>query len=279
MPHDKNYYTAGDMARMFSLSRQTLLYYDKIGLLKPEYVSENGYRHYSLHQYLELEIISNFRKIDVPIEEIQEYLNHRSPEALRRILKERHKQSKEIIKLNQNICKDIESMYEQLDEIDESLLDQFTLSYRHEKKLYMSRITTARGNKAIVPRLSEHNSKAFSEHHFKDSRVGWVIEKDRFLTGESGMAIAYFSNVSENYYNEQQEYYTMPGGLYLTLRFKGTFHVHKRELAEKFNEFLEGNSLHPVGNLFVQPLKNYWMCMTQEEYITQISMQVERIEE
>ena len=53
----KLYYTAGELADLFELPKQTLLYYDKMGVLSPEFISENNYRHYSLKQYLILEVI------------------------------------------------------------------------------------------------------------------------------------------------------------------------------------------------------------------------------
>ena len=43
----KLYYTAGELADLFELPKQTLLYYDKMGILSPEFISENNYRHYS----------------------------------------------------------------------------------------------------------------------------------------------------------------------------------------------------------------------------------------
>ena len=70
----KLYYTAGELADLFELPKQTLLYYDKMGVLSPEFISENNYRHYSLKQYLILEVILNMRKLGIPISKIKEYL-------------------------------------------------------------------------------------------------------------------------------------------------------------------------------------------------------------
>lgn len=78
----ENYFTAGELASMFGISKQSLLYYDKIHLLSPDFISENGYRHYSITQYLDLEIIVNLRSLDIPINDIQDYLNNRSREKL-----------------------------------------------------------------------------------------------------------------------------------------------------------------------------------------------------
>ena len=72
--NSKLYYTAGELADLFELPKQTLLYYDKMGILSPEFISENNYRHYSLKQYLILEVILNMRKLGIPISKIKEYL-------------------------------------------------------------------------------------------------------------------------------------------------------------------------------------------------------------
>ncbi len=40
----------GDMAKMHDISRQTLTYYDRIGLFKPHRVDTNGYRYYHANQ-------------------------------------------------------------------------------------------------------------------------------------------------------------------------------------------------------------------------------------
>lgn len=39
---NQNFFTAGEMASLFGISKQTLLYYDKIHLLSPDYIGENG---------------------------------------------------------------------------------------------------------------------------------------------------------------------------------------------------------------------------------------------
>ena len=42
--------SSGEFAQMCSVSRELLIHYDKIGLLKPHEVKDNGYRYYSLRQ-------------------------------------------------------------------------------------------------------------------------------------------------------------------------------------------------------------------------------------
>lgn len=67
MSDKKEYYTAGELAKLFGIPKQTMFYYDKMGLLTPEFVAENGYRYYAMPQYLTLEIILFLRKLDISV--------------------------------------------------------------------------------------------------------------------------------------------------------------------------------------------------------------------
>ena len=45
---DKELYTIGEVGRICGISAKALRYYDKIGIISPDHISEeNGYRYYS----------------------------------------------------------------------------------------------------------------------------------------------------------------------------------------------------------------------------------------
>ena len=49
LPLEQSYYRIGEVSRATGLSKDTLHFYDKIGLLSPDHVDpQNGYRYYSL---------------------------------------------------------------------------------------------------------------------------------------------------------------------------------------------------------------------------------------
>lgn len=62
--------TVGRLARRFGLSRSTLLYYDRIGLLSPSERSAADYRLYSAADVRRLEKILAFRGVGLPLESI-----------------------------------------------------------------------------------------------------------------------------------------------------------------------------------------------------------------
>jgi DNA-binding transcriptional MerR regulator len=63
-------YTIGQLAREFGLSRSTLLYYDRIGLLSPSGRSDARYRLYSLADRKRLEAICTYRQAGLAIDDI-----------------------------------------------------------------------------------------------------------------------------------------------------------------------------------------------------------------
>ncbi len=63
-------YAISEMASLFNVSRQTLIYYDKIGLFKPAVVNEKGYRFYSPTQIPLMRLICMLRDLGLELDEI-----------------------------------------------------------------------------------------------------------------------------------------------------------------------------------------------------------------
>ena len=51
-------YKISEFAKLCNVSRATLIYYDKIGLLSPQITGENGYRNYTIEQHQKYSIIA-----------------------------------------------------------------------------------------------------------------------------------------------------------------------------------------------------------------------------
>ncbi|SDZ78171.1 MerR family transcriptional regulator [Microbulbifer marinus] len=62
-------------ARRFNLSRSTLLYYDRIGLLKPASTSDSGYRLYGERELARMERIETFRNAGLPLKAIRDIVD------------------------------------------------------------------------------------------------------------------------------------------------------------------------------------------------------------
>ena len=63
-------YSTGQFAKLANVTERTIRYYDKIGLLKPSFVMENGYRRYTQSDLLKLQKILTLKHMGFSLEEI-----------------------------------------------------------------------------------------------------------------------------------------------------------------------------------------------------------------
>ncbi|MFT4302383.1 MAG: MerR family transcriptional regulator [Desulfovibrio sp.] len=62
----------GEFARLCHTTKETLLHYDRKGLLQPRYIAENGYRFYSAEQFFDFDMISLLKETGSSLDEIRE---------------------------------------------------------------------------------------------------------------------------------------------------------------------------------------------------------------
>lgn len=70
-------YTVKKVSAMSGVSVRTLHFYDELGLLKPAYVGENGYRFYKEEQLLVLQQILFYRELGMELKQIKEILGNK----------------------------------------------------------------------------------------------------------------------------------------------------------------------------------------------------------
>ena len=80
----------GDFSRMSKVTVKAIRYYEKEGLLTPNYVDENnGYRYYETSQLIEISRIIYLKQIGLTIAEIKQIIiKHESLESLLKTKKE-----------------------------------------------------------------------------------------------------------------------------------------------------------------------------------------------
>ncbi len=73
--------TVSKMAEIHKISRQTLIFYDKINLFRPASVDENGYRYYHYTQIPYLREICFLKSVGVKLEDIKAHIENRSTDS------------------------------------------------------------------------------------------------------------------------------------------------------------------------------------------------------
>lgn len=72
---NEKYYTIGEVSKICNISTKALRFYDKIGLISPDMVSEeNKYRYYTRKTLLSVPIIKYYKQMGFKLDEMQEVL-------------------------------------------------------------------------------------------------------------------------------------------------------------------------------------------------------------
>ena len=101
----QNLFPIGDVAKLFHLSVSSLRHYEQMGLITPEYTDPNsGYRYYSVRQFEVLNNIRYLRTLDMPLEEIADFLGNRDVERI----EEKLRSQKQIVMEKQEELRRIE---------------------------------------------------------------------------------------------------------------------------------------------------------------------------
>lgn len=83
--------TVKQLAAISGVTVRTLHHYDKIGLLKPAWIGENGYRYYGRAQLLRLQQILFHREFGAPLNEIAELLDMEAEDQVGVLLRHRER--------------------------------------------------------------------------------------------------------------------------------------------------------------------------------------------
>ena len=87
----QEYLSAGRFAALVGTTKETLFHYDEIGLFVPKRRGTNGYRYYAMDQMETFDVIGMLRELGMPLAEIRNYLEQRSPEKFGVLLEQEEK--------------------------------------------------------------------------------------------------------------------------------------------------------------------------------------------
>lgn len=107
----KEYYTVGEIGKIFGVSIDTLRYYSKVGLIIPRHIGENNYRYYSIEQFESISTVLFLRSIGTPIEKIIDILHHKDMTLLQEELHQQEEALQEKISQLQQLKSKVESFH------------------------------------------------------------------------------------------------------------------------------------------------------------------------
>ncbi|WP_094604892.1 hypothetical protein SPSIL_018370 [Sporomusa silvacetica DSM 10669] len=271
----QEFFTIGEMSRLFHVKVETLRYYDEIGLLKPQYTNkQTHYRYYSTQQFERLNSIKYLRTLGVPISKLLDFFNYRDIDKLVVMLNTkkteiaRKKRELEIIerKISRRLGQIEDAINTPLDIIAEVKLPEWRVAYLRREYA-----------------LGEDIEYPISEL-VKD----YGIDGDIFL-GKIGISIA-LSDLKANKFDRYSSIFmileeedpiitsdiTFPAREYLRIRFKGS-HMDASQYYNKLFIYMTKNHYGLVDESIEIALIDYGITNDTDKYVTEILLPYVRL--
>lgn len=262
----KEYYKIGEISRIYGIGRDSLMYYEKLGILKPLRDS-NGYRLYTMNDIWKLNLIKELRTFDFSMEKIKEYIDNRTVHNTKEMLNEEialiDKTINDLTTLKDTIIKRIESInYAE----ENTILDSIKIIYAEEKKALKLNGNISRDEEVdyLVKKLQKKCEDKF--YLLGNTKIGAVYNLESLKKGiyNEYKSVFCFLDDSDQNYNM-----VLSKGYYVSISYKGPYCSNKNYLHKLF-DFIHKNNY----DILSDPIEIYKIDIhetgLQEEFITEI---------
>lgn len=245
MKAHNTFFTISEFAELFNIHKKTLYYYDQIGLFKPEYVNENGYRYYSDKQTYDFHILLALKDLQMSLEDTKMYTHHRTPETMICLLDHKVEELDNEIKKLTSLKHSISKRLSLLKSAVQVPIDEIQVKYREEEYLRLEPIEVKDGDDTNY--MTWHN--VFGEgdkHQLNEGAYGQMVLYENLIANH--FCPDYIS-IEARYDKERQHSFVKPKGNYVIGRRNGKV-LHSTTLYNRLITFIKENNLEIIGNSY-----------------------------
>lgn len=274
----EDYFSIGELSSYQNISKQTLIFYDKIGLFRPAYVDPgNGYRYYSASQLDELDTILILKKCGLSLQTIKELLEHYTTENSLRVLTQQvqvlDRQMEELRMVRSRLaqrCVQLERAGLHREGGDqprvERLPAQLLLIRPVEPPFTLREISIA---------TKQCFAQAFQEQLPIYFQSGVTVPLERIRTGRYTEASAAFLPIEGT--DRAENLLQLPEGLGASIYHRGDYPSIGRSY-RRLLEFCQAEKLEIRSDSYEFCINDYITTGDESEYLTKIVFYVERKE-
>lgn len=186
-------FNCGTFAKICGVEKHVLFHYDQIGLFKPIYVNEKGYRFYSYRQYDTFKVIMALKKIGMSLKDIQIYLDQRNPQLFTELLNQQ--ETKLLEKINE-----LQQIHEMITKFKTYTNEALTTDHSQIKLVYFPKTYLT-----LSANLENTTSNGFAD--FMADYTSF-IENNQVLSGEFVGIMTKVDNIYNNQFSNYSYLFT-----------------------------------------------------------------------
>lgn len=227
----KDYYKIGEISKIYGIGRDSLMYYEDIGILKP-FRDKNGYRMYKLSDIWRLNLIKELRSLNFPMKKIKEYLDDRNIESTKEILNKEiiliDEKIEELLSYKQNIMKRLDTINDELRNLKLYEIDLVYINKRKALELNAN-ITKDEEFDFLIQKLQKDYENRFTILGNNNIGSSFCLDKIKQGIYNEFKSVFCFLEDEEEIYN-----IIFNEGYYLTLTYKGEYKNNKHHINKMF---------------------------------------------
>ena len=267
----KDYYKIGEISKIYGIGRDSLMYYEDIGILKP-FRDKNGYRMYKLSDIWRLNLIKELRSLNFPMKKIKEYLDDRNIESTKEILNKEiiliDEKIEELLSYKQNIMKRLDTINDELRNLKLYEIDLVYINKRKDLELNAN-ITKDEEFDFLIQKLQKDYENRFTILGNNNIGSSFCLDKIKQGIYNEFKSVFCFLEDEEEIYN-----IIFNEGYYLTLTYKGEYKNNKHHINKMF-KYIEEKGYKIISD----PIEIYKIDIHEtediNEFITEIQIPVD----
>ncbi|MCY6485430.1 MerR family transcriptional regulator [Clostridium aestuarii] len=270
---DKECFSTGEFAKLANVSKQTLIYYDKSGIFSPVYKDENNFRYYSLSQFEALDTLISLREIGVPLKEIKAYLSDKDIENLAELLKKKNQLIKDQINKLKHISNKIENKSLKLEKAIKHQLNTEPYFKRCDLTYIFTSNVESDDYKKIMAKIIEFIKQCKDKEEFDNGNpIGGIIRKEDILRGKFDRIKDIYIIIDSKTLHDNER--VKPKGIYACINHRGGYDTTYISY-KKLIDFIEKSGYEIIGDAYENELIGYLSAQSQEQYLIELSIQVQ----
>lgn len=213
--NNEEYYQIGEASKITGISKDTLHFYTKAGLVTPDYIDpENHYHYYSRWNMYQLDIVTTCKKLGIPLEKVRQIVSSKDNEKVVSLLMEYRQEALRLSQYYQHVADDILWYHEENERIKLQNPSLPVCIKHFEAETVITGALTGR-DRSYHASLQDVIRQELSHSNSIRRKYGYVLDTEKLLQNQLLKCREYIKIPSPDYSSIDDEHLmTLPSGDY-----------------------------------------------------------------
>lgn len=277
----------GEFAKISGISKQTLIFYEKEGILTPRYRDEKGYRYYALEQLEKIDRIIALRELGLSLNDIRGYEGEKTPANYISMLQlEEERIESEIRKLKSMKAK----IRDKIEATKKGIIErkntnphleeqerEYLVTYRLDErggacKKEETSILSDLGEDLITDKIVEFIKYIRQKDIQSGHSIGAIISREDVEAGRYHKLSHLYIKTTKK--TRTKNFHEKKSGTYATIVHKGPYQTAYKSY-QRLMAFIGEKEMKMLSDSYEESLLDMFNVEDEGEYITKISIRVE----